>query len=151
MTSPSQKEPICAGLSPVWPAAAVASDPWNLQAPQEQEAPPFNAQLVYLQLAGTFLIRMERSRTVLVIASYPRKCLQVLDPSMDFFLSGTVPLFHKILCIRPFPSGHFLFSNFYKAVEGKVTESQDLRAQRVSNVKVVSSTSYPLTLPPGCT
>lgn len=84
------------------------------QAHEDQEAPHFTLIWFMRSWSGTFLMNVGkeaglcwavRGSRPTATASCLRTRLQVLCPSTNFIPSGTVPLFHKILCIRSFPSG----------------------------------------------
>lgn len=101
---------VLPGAQCLQPLLWLGTRGWDPQAHEDHEASPFDAHLASPQLVGAFLIRARKSsRPVLACeaatASCLRKCLQVLCPSTEFFPLGTVPLFHKMLCIRPLPSG----------------------------------------------
>ena len=101
--------------SAVCTAAVVACDLLGDSAGSwRSRGPHFTLICFMCGWSGTFLMNMGREAGLCwaVRGSRPRataSCLRthlwVLCPSTNFIPLGTVPLFHKILCIRSFPSG----------------------------------------------
>ena len=109
-----QIQPICAALSSVHSCGGGLWHAGGLRRLMKIKRLPFHAHLVYVRLVGDISDEHgERSRPVLgcegIAAQGHRQLSKDTSPGSvsfhEFIPSGTVPLFHKILCIRSFPSG----------------------------------------------
>ena len=108
-----QTQPICAALSSV-PSCGGGLWPQGDSAGSWRSRGPYFTLWFLCSWSGTFLMNVGkeaglcwavRGSRLTATASCLRTRLRVLCPSTNFIPSGTVPLFHKILCIRSFPSG----------------------------------------------